>query len=297
MDAGSGATGGSRRQGGGLELSDPALVFEAVGYAYEETPREAVSDLTFTVNEGEWVGVTGPTNAGKSTLCLLAIGLAPQFFGGRLRGTVTALGKDSQAVKVIERSSDIGLLFQNPFTQISGARERVDDEVAFGPECHGVSQAEVTERVEEAMRLVGISELAARNPFDLSGGQLQRLALAGLLAMRPRILLLDEPTSQLDPAGTAGIFDVLSDLQERGITIVMVEHRLEALCRLCPRVIAMAGGRIIADGTPADVFNRDAVMSRVGPPIFTRLARDAGLPGPWPVDFDDAVKAFGRTHV
>ena len=277
-------------------MSDPALAFDNVGYAYEETPREAVSDLTFTVGAGEWVGVTGPTNAGKSTLCLLAIGLAPQFFGGRLRGTVTALGKDSQAVKVIERSSDIGLLFQNPFTQISGARERVDDEVAFGPECHGVSQAEVTERVEEAMRLVGIQGLAARNPFDLSGGQLQRLALAGLLAMRPRILLLDEPTSQLDPAGTAGIFDVLSDLHQRGITIVMVEHRLEALCRLCPRVIAMAGGRIIADGAPQDIFNRDAVMTRVGPPVFTRLARDAGLPGPWPVDFDGAVTAFGRAR-
>ena len=275
---------------------ESALVFDGVGYAYQESPREAVSDLTFSVSEGEWLGVTGPTNAGKSTLCLLAIGLAPHFFGGTLRGKVTALGKDSRAVTVIERSSDVGLLFQNPFTQISGARERVDDEIAFGPECHGVSRAEVTERVEEAMRLVGISDLAARNPFDLSGGQLQRLALAALLAMRPRILLLDEPTSQLDPQGTAGIFEVLSDLHQRGITIVMVEHRLEALCRLCPRVIAMAGGRIIADGPPQDVFNRDAVMTRVGPPIFARLARDAGLPGPWPVDFDGAVTAFERAR-
>ncbi len=277
-------------------MSEPAIVFDGVGYAYEEAPREAVSDINLTVTEGEWVGVTGPTNAGKSTLCLLAIGLAPHFFGGTLRGTVTVLGRDSRAVQVIERSSDIGLLFQNPFTQISGARERVDDEVAFGPECHGVSQAEVVERVEEAMQLVGIGELAARNPFDLSGGQLQRLALAALLAMRPRILLLDEPTSQLDPAGTRGIFDVLSDLHQRGITIVMVEHRLEALCRLCPRVVAMAGGRIIADGPPDDVFNRDAVMTRVGPPIFTRLAKDAGLPGPLPVRLEDAVTAFGRAR-
>lgn len=296
MAARAGAAGRRRRESGGLELSEPALVFDNVGYAYEEAPRESVSDINLTVTEGEWVGVTGPTNAGKSTLCLLAIGLAPHFFGGTLRGTVTALGKDSRAVKVIERSSDIGLLFQNPFTQISGARERVDDEVAFGPECHGLSRAEVIERAEEAMRLVGISELAARNPFDLSGGQLQRLALAGLLAMRPRVLVLDEPTSQLDPAGTSGIFDVLSDLHQTGITIVMVEHRLEALCRLCPRVVAMAGGRIIADGPPDEVFNRDSVMSRVGPPIFTRLAKDAGLSGPWPVRFDDALTAFGRSR-
>src|SRR5207248_11484912 len=117
-------------------MSEPAVLFENVGYAYEETPREAVSDINLRVEAGEWVGVTGPTNAGKSTLCLLAMGLAPHFFGGRLKGGVTVLGKDSRQVSVIERSAEVGLLFQNPFTQVSGARERVDDEVAFGPECH-----------------------------------------------------------------------------------------------------------------------------------------------------------------
>ena len=121
-------------------MSEPALLFENVGYAYEETPREAVSDINLRIEAGEWVGVTGPTNAGKSTLCLLAMGLAPHFFGGRLRGNVTVLGTESRGIKVIERSTDVGLLFQNPFTQISGARERVDEEVAFGPECHGVPQ-------------------------------------------------------------------------------------------------------------------------------------------------------------
>src|SRR5205814_7153279 len=161
------------------------------------------------------------------------------------------------------------------FTQISGARERVDEEVAFGPECHGVPQAEIEQRVEEAMRVVGISALATRHPLDLSGGQLQRLALAGLLAMRPKLLLLDEPTSQLDPAGTAAIFEVLARLHTRGTTIVMVEHRLEKLCELCPRVIAMVSGRVIADGTPADVFNRELVQQRVGMPVYTRIARDA----------------------
>ena len=176
-------------------MSEPAVLFENVGYAYEETPREAVSDINLRIEAGEWVGVTGPTNAGKSTLCLLAMGLAPHFFGGRLRGNVTVLGTESRGIKVIERSTDVGLLFQNPFTQISGARERVDEEVAFGPECHGVPQAEIEQRVEEAMRVVGISALATRHPLDLSGGQLQRLALAGLLAMRPKVLLLDEPTS------------------------------------------------------------------------------------------------------
>src|SRR5207248_2649256 len=198
LGPGAGGAGGCRAPDRRLAVSEDALRFEQVSYAYEEAPRESLSDLELTVGAGEWLGVTGPTNAGKSTLCLLAMGLAPHFFGGRLKGKVTVLAKDSRSVSVIERSSEVGLLFQNPFTQVSGARERVDEEVAFGPECHGVQRVEIDARVAEAMEVVGISHLAARHPFDLSGGQLQRLALAGLLAMRPKLLLLDEPTSQLD---------------------------------------------------------------------------------------------------
>jgi energy-coupling factor transport system ATP-binding protein len=111
--------------------------------------------------------------------------------------------------------------------------------------------------------------------------------------MRPKLLLLDEPTSQLDPKGTAAIFEVLSTLHAAGITIVMVEHRLETLAELCPRVVAMVGGRVIADGSPADVFNREPVQQRVGMPVFTRLARDAELPPPWPVRLDEAARSFG----
>src|SRR2546430_35744 len=142
------------------------------------------------------------------------------------------------------------------------------------------------------MRLVGISHLAARHPLDLSGGQLQRLALAGLLAMEPKLLLLDAPTSQLAPAGTAAICEVLAGLHERGVTIVMVEHRLETLCELCPRIVAMVAGRVLADGPPEDVFNRQVVQERVGLPVFTRLARDAGLPAPWPVRLSDSTAAL-----
>jgi energy-coupling factor transport system ATP-binding protein len=273
-------------------MTDPSLTMEGVGYRYEDAENEALSDLTVSVAEGEWVGVVGPTNAGKSTFCLLAMGLAPHFFGGRLRGRVTVFGKDSRSVKVAERSADVGLLFQNPFTQVSGARERVDEEIAFGPECHGLPLAEVDERVDEAIRLVGLEDLAGRHPMELSGGQLQRLALASLLAMRPRLLLLDEPTSQLDPAGTSDIFAVLADLHSRGLTIVMVEQRLEKLCELCPRILALAGGRLLADGSPERVFNDEAVAEVVGLPTYARLARHAGLPKPWPVRLSEAVPAF-----
>jgi energy-coupling factor transport system ATP-binding protein len=275
-------------------MSDPALTFSQVSYAYPGASLESLSDVELRIDDGEWVGVVGPTNAGKSTLCLLAMGLVPHFYGGRLKGTVTVYGRDSMTMTVAERSADVGLLFQNPFTQISGARERVDDEVGFGPECHGLARAEINERVEEAMGLVGISGLAERHPADLSGGQLQRLALAALLAMRPRMLILDEPTSQLDPAGTAGVFEILAGLHARGTTIVMVEHRLEKLCELCPRVVAFVGGRLLADGAPGVVFNQSQVHERVGMPVYTRLARAAGLPPPWPVLLADATAAFER---
>ena len=277
-------------------MSGAAVAFSDVSYAYPGTAREALSDINLHIAEGEFVGLVGPTNSGKSTLSLLAMGLAPHFFGGRLKGSVTVFGKDTLSVTVAQRSVDVGLLFQNPFTQISGARERVDDEIAFGPECHGLPRVEIDERVEEAMQLVGLSGLAARHPADLSGGQLQRLALAALLAMRPRLLLLDEPTSQLDPAGTAGIFEVLSGLSARGITIVIVEHRLEKLCQLCPRIVALVGGRLLADGTPEEVFNLPVVAERVGLPVFTRLARAAHLEKPWPVRLADAMEAFQRRH-
>lgn len=277
-------------------MSAAALVLDKVSYAYPGAARESLSDIDLSVAEGELVGVVGPTNSGKSTLCLLAMGLAPHFFGGRLKGTVTAFGKDSLSLTVAERSVDVGLLFQNPFTQISGARERVDDEIAFGPECHGLPPAEIDERVEEAMSLVGLAGLAARHPADLSGGQLQRLALAALLAMRPRLLLLDEPTSQLDPAGTAAIFEVLAGLHGRAITILIVEHRLEKLCELCPRIVALVGGRLLADGTPESVFNEQPVQDRVGMPVFTRLAREARLRPPWPVRLADASTAFEHRH-
>ncbi len=271
-----------------------ALVLEGVSYRYEEAPAGSLSGVSLTVGLGELVGVVGPTNAGKSTLCLVAMGLAPHFFGGQLSGRVEVLGRDSRAISVPARSAEVGLLFQNPFTQVSGARERVDQEVAFGPECHGIPWPEIDERVAEALALVGLEGLAGRHPLDLSGGQLQRLALAGLLAMRPRLLLLDEPTSQLDPAGTEAILGVISSLHQRGTTVVLVEHRLETLSELCPRIVAMAGGRVIADGPPSDVFDEPQVEATCGVPVYSRLARALGVKGRRPVRLAEARETFIR---
>lgn len=269
-----------------------ALALRGVRYRYPETDRDAIDGIDWDVAPGDWVGVVGPTNAGKSTLCYVAMGLAPQFFGGNLRGDVMVLGVASGAQTVPERSKRVGLLFQNPFTQISGARERVDEEVAFGPENHGLPRSEIDQRVAEALRLVGLEALADRHPLDLSGGQLQRLALAGLLAMRPELLLLDEPTSQLDPAGSRALFEVLAGLHQRGVTIVMVEQKLEAIAAHCGRVLALDQGRLVADGPPDAVFNNPAVVASAGAPAVARLAQRAGLPAPWPVTLEASLAAL-----
>lgn len=270
----------------------PALVMERVRYRYPETTRYVLDGIDLAVSAGEWLAVVGATNAGKSTLCLAAMGLATDFFSGDLEGSITVLGTDIRGEKVIERSRRVGMLFQNPFTQISGARDRVDDEVAFGPENHGLEPTIVRGRVAEALAQVGLTALADRHPLDLSGGQLQRLALASLLAMHPELLLLDEPTSQLDPAGTRDLFGVLRQLHERGVTIVMVEQKLDAVAELCDRVIALESGRIISEGPAERVFNEDRVQQAIGTPVFTRLAREVGLPPPWPVTYAAAVQAF-----
>lgn len=270
----------------------PALLMQGVRYRYPETTRWVLADIDLVIKKGEWLGIVGPTNAGKSTLCLAAMGLATEFFSGDLAGTITVLGTDIRREKVVERSRRVGMLFQNPFTQISGARERVDEEVAFGPENHGLEPAAVRRRVNEALQQVGLSSLADRHPLGLSGGQLQRLALASLLAMHPELLLLDEPTSQLDPTGTRELFAVLRRLHQQGVTIVMVEQKLDAVAELCDSVVALCAGRIISEGTAGHVFNDETVQDTTGAPVYTRLARRLGLRSPWPVTFDAAVQAF-----
>lgn len=270
----------------------PALLMEGVRYRYPETTKYVLDGIDLTVAHGEWLGVIGPTNAGKSTLCYAAIGLATEFFNGTLRGRISVLGKEISKERVVERSRHVGMLFQNPFTQISGARERVDEEVAFGPENHGLPADVVAQRVDEALEQVGLEGLRDRHPLDLSGGQLQRLALGSLLAMHPELLLLDEPTSQLDPAGTEELFAVLRALHSRGVTIVMVEQKLEAIAELCDHVIALVQGKVLASGPPNTVFNDSAVQEAAGAPIYASLARRAALPAPWPVTFDSALAAF-----
>src|SRR5215207_9561216 len=221
-----------------------------VTYKYPLTDSLALQNINLQVNEGEFVAVIGPNGAGKSTLCYTVAGFVPHFFKGELTGTVEVAGNESQKSSLNEWVLNVGLAFQNPFNQISGAKYTVFEELAFGLENIGIPRAEMKARVEDAMKLTGISDLAYRSPYSLSGGQQQRVALTSILVMQPKVLVLDEPTSQMDPIGTREVFGVIHSMAERGMTVVLAEHKVEWIAQFADRVIALKEGQILLDGTP-----------------------------------------------
>lgn len=244
-------------------------------YRYPSTERDVLRGIDLSIGEGELVGVVGANGAGKSTLCYALSGYVPHFFGGTHTGQVTVAGHDVPRTPVGELASDVGLVFHNPFNQISGARFTVLEEVAFGLENMGVPAGAMRARAEAALAATGLSDLAERSPFALSGGEQQRLAIAAVIAMQPRVLVFDEPTSQLDPAGTRAVFEVLRGLsRERRATIVIVEHKLGWLAASVDRLLALHEGRLVADGAPREVLAR-ALGERwgVGATEYTRAAQ------------------------
>ncbi len=254
-------------------------------YQYPITQKPALRGINLTVEEGEFVAVIGPNGAGKSTLCYTIAGFIPHFFRGELSGKVMAAGLHTQESTLSEWVLNVGLAFQNPFNQISGSKFTVYEEIAFGLENIGTPRKEMNRRVEETMELTGISQLADRSPYALSGGQQQRVALASILVMEPKILVLDEPTSQMDPIGTRQVFEVIKEMSHQGMTVVMAEHKVEWIASFADRVLALDDGQIILEGSPQQVLtaekleNTGFALSR-----YTRAARAARQQGLWPED-------------
>jgi len=253
------------------------ITVSGLRYHYPETDRPALDGIDLSIEAGELVGVVGANGAGKSTLCYALTGYIPHFFGGTMEGEVTAAGHDVRRTPVSQLAADVGLVFHNPFNQISGARYTVLEEVAFGLENLGVEPQAMRERALQALRATGLEDLAERSPFTLSGGEQQRLAIAAVMAMQPRVLVLDEPTSQLDPAGTRAAFEVLRGLaRRRETTIVLTEHKLGWLAAFVDRLLVLHAGRLVADGPPRSVL-AEAVGQPwgVGATQFTRAAQAA----------------------
>ena len=272
-----------------------------VTYKYPLTSSPAVQDVSLQVNEGEFVALVGPNGAGKSTLCYTLAGFAPHFFKGELTGTVEVAGIESHTSTLNEWVMNVGLAFQNPFNQISGAKYTVFEEIAFGLENIGVQRDEMISRVEAAMKLTDISDLADRSPYSLSGGQQQRVALTSILVMQPRILVLDEPTSQMDPIGTREVFGVIRKLAEQGMTVILVEHKVEWIAQFADRVIALKDGQVLLEGIPGEVLTAPILEeSGFGISRYTSVARKAQELSLWkkdklPVTLDEAVEGFALT--
>ena len=222
----------------------------------------ALNDVSFRIEDGEFVGIIGHTGSGKSTLV--------QHLNGLLKpssGQVLINGEDLNGEHVDRRAlrQRIGLVFQYPEYQLF--EETVAKDIAFGPKNQGLSADEIAERVRYAMDCVHLdyNKYAERSPFELSGGQMRRVAIAGVLAMRPSVLILDEPTAGLDPLGRDKILSMLEELHAReNVTILMVSHSMDDMARLAGRLIVMSEGKVVADGAPREIFTREDMMTSIG---------------------------------
>lgn len=252
------------------------LTLESVGYRYAGATRQALHEIDLQLDDGEMVGLVGASEAGKTTLCLVASGLAPRTIGGALSGRVLLDGEDTAPLAMHDLAGRVGIAFASPATQLSGVATTVYEEVAFGPMNLGIPRSDVIARTGAALAALRIEALVDRDPLRLSGGQQQLVAIAGLLALRPSHLVLDEPTAQLDPAGTAMVAVALARLAADGASILVAEQKTDLLATLCSRVVALASGRIVLDGLAADVLgNRRLAELGVAPPAAVRLRRAA----------------------
>lgn len=255
-----------------------------------------LDNVSLKVRKGEFLGIAGHTGSGKSTLI--------QHMNGILHptsGRVVAFGSNiAEKGAANDVRGRVGVVFQYPENQLFAAT--VAEDVAFGPRNLGLSEEEVSKRVERSLRTVGLNpeEIAARSPFELSGGQQRRVAFAGVLAMEPEVLVLDEPAAGLDPKARKSFLDMVSHLHEEGLTVVMVSHNMDDLANLCDRVAVMSEGKLLMEGTPAEVFTRAAELTSVGlattsPEHFANLLREGGLPMPHEgLATEDSIVAYLR---
>ena len=245
-----------------------AIIVDRLSYSYPSPvpgrdPVWVLQDVSLSVSEGEFVSIMGPTGVGKTTLCLALIGIVPQSTGGRIKGDVHIYGLNTKRQPVADLAQRVGIVFQDAETQLFNMS--VEAEIAFGLESLGKPPEEIAERVDWALALVGMSGFKDRSPFHLSGGQKQRVAIASILAMTPSILVLDEPTANLDPLGKAEVFTVVRELRrKRGMTIIMVEHESEHIAEFSDRVIVLDHGRVELEGRPARIFSQVDRMREIG---------------------------------
>jgi energy-coupling factor transporter ATPase len=249
----------------------PIIEISNLTYSYPSSDDLALVDVNLAINEGEFLILTGASGCGKTTFCRCLNGLIPHFYSGEFTGNVVVNGLSIKDHSISELAQNVGFVFQNPENQLFALS--VEKDIAFGLENLALPSEEIRQNVEWAMDVIDISHLRDRAPYELSGGQQQRVAIASILAMKPKILVLDEPTSFLDPMASKTLFEVISNLNRKlGLTIILVEHRLDLLVAYAHRIVVMDKGRVMADGSLRNVLNLQEVKSLgIGLPKVVRL--------------------------
>ncbi len=267
-----------------------------VRFTYAYTDRPALDGITLELEPGLLHGVVGMNASGKSTLCALIRGIIPHFHEGTLEGEVRVLGKGLLDWDPAELSQTVGCVFDNPFTQISGIKDTVFEEIAMGLENLGVPRDEMIERVEAVVERLGLQALIRKNPNELSGGQRQKVAFASIIAMDTDFIVIDEPTSQLDPEASEAVFGIIGELKNLGKSIVLVEHKVDLMAQYADRIVVMKEGKVVMDGPTRDVLTSTALAdANVPAPEVTELAwrlRDTGRGLPFlPITRAEAYRA------
>ena len=237
-----------------MSTSNPIIELRDVSFSYDEWREKALDAVSLSVREGDFVGVIGPSGAGKSTLAAMMSGAIPHHYAGKLYGATLVDGHDTCDVTLTDISRIVGSVLQDIDTQMVASV--VEDEMLFGLENFGVPHDKIEERLAGALDAVGIADLRNREIATLSGGQKQKVAIAAILALEPRVLVLDEPTAALDPASSRHVFDTLHEVNERmGITVVVIEQKVALLSEYCGRIVVLDHGRVAFEGTPHEVFS------------------------------------------
>ncbi len=278
-----------------------SIEINQLSFTYSGSDAKVLDNISLSIPQGAFIGLVGPSGCGKTTLARCLNGLIPHFHPGDLEGTVIVQGLNSQEHRAHELAQKVGLVFQNPENQL--VAPTVERELAFGPENLGVSRDEIRKRIETLIHQHHLEELRAKAPYELSGGEQQRVAIAAVLALEPDILVLDEPTANLDPFSAFEILQLIAKLnQEMQLTVLLIEHRLELVLPHIHELIVLDNGKIVAKGLPGDVFN-NPLVSQIGVavPSMIQLLKQVDnlrIRSTTPLSVDEAVgtilKEVGR---
>lgn len=276
-------------------MEQVVLEVKDLKFKYRDAKKRVLNGLNFQVKKGEFLCIIGQNGSGKSTLCNALVGLIPYYFAGKLKGQVLVDGIDTQESTIAELSSKIGLVFQNPFNQLSYTAGSVAEELAYGLGNKGVPREKMVKKVEYVAKLMRIDHIIHKDPLELSGGQVQRVAFGSTFIMEPGILVLDECTTQLDPLGSEEIFDIVKELNKNGVTVIMVDHDMERVARCADRILVLDSGEQVALDTPQNIFgNPDVMAHHIGAPDYvaiTRELKERGLyDGPVKVIEEDTIE-------